>query len=192
MSLTAEQFSEQRWELPEDGRWSELIAGEIVQLSPPDSMHGTSVLNLSKRLAEHRQRNPEISGAACFDQGLVVSRQPDSVFLPALSVIPDVGPFDLADQFLTEQCPTLVVEIVSSTDRRKLINSKVEVYWTVGVETVWIVDQNDQAVLVLDAEGTQSRLTEADQLTDDASLPGFSMSVGELFQEPGWWSGSRK
>ncbi|MDG2389955.1 MAG: Uma2 family endonuclease [Planctomycetaceae bacterium] len=192
MSLTAEQFSEQRWELPEDGRWSELIAGEIVQLSPPDTMHGTSVLNLSKRLAEHRQRNPNLSSAACFDQGLVVSRQPDSVFLPALAVIPDVGPFDLADQFFTEKSPTLVVEIVSSTDRRNIINSKVEVYWGIGVETVWIVDQNDQAVLVLNGSGNQSRLAETDQLTDDVSLPGFTMPVGELFQEPGWWSGTAK
>ena len=189
MPLTAEQFSEQRWELPEDGRWSELIAGEIVQLSPPNTMHGTSVLNLSKRLAEHRQRTPDLANAACFDQGLVVSRQPDSVFLPALAVIPDVGPFDLADQFFTEKTPTLVVEIVSSTDRRTLINSKVEVYWSIGVETVWIIDQNDQAVLVLNAEGNQNRLTEADQLTDEASLPGFTMPVGELFKEPEWWSG---
>ena len=55
MSLTAEEFADQRWTLPEDGRWSELITGEVNHLAPPDMRHGTSVLNLSKRLAEYRQ-----------------------------------------------------------------------------------------------------------------------------------------
>ena len=123
MALTAEQFADQRWELPEDGRWSELVAGEIVQLAPPEALHGTAVLNLSKRLAEHRQQHPELPSAACFDQGLVVRRQPDTVFVPAVAVIPEIGLFELADTFLVDRCPALVVEIVSTADRQNLINS---------------------------------------------------------------------
>ena len=189
MTISAEQFAEQRWELPEDGRWTELIAGEIVQFLPPDTMHGTSVLNLSKRLAEFRQQNPALKGATCFDQGLVTRRQPDSVFVPAIAIIPEVGPFDLSDQFLTEKCPSLVVEVLSTHDRRNLIRSKVDVYRESGVQKVWVVDHETRDIQIVDESGAESRLTMQDQLTDESILPGFQMPVAELFREPEWWNG---
>ncbi|MBD3673182.1 MAG: Uma2 family endonuclease [Planctomycetaceae bacterium] len=191
MPITAEEFAEQRWDLPEDGRWTELVAGEIVQLLPPNTLHGTSVLNLSKRLAEFRQQNPGLAGAACFDQGLITRRQPDSVFVPAVAFIPDVGPFELADQFLTEKCPLLAVEVVSSNDRRNLISSKVEIYLEAGVQSVWVIDLDAQDVLVVDQSGAKSHYSGPDHLTENSILPGFQMPVAELFQEPEWWAGSR-
>ena len=54
--LTAEQFVAVRHELADGGRWTELIAGRPVLLSPPTVEHGGAVLNLSKALAEYSQR----------------------------------------------------------------------------------------------------------------------------------------
>ena len=79
--LTAEQFVAGRHELPDGGRWTELRAGRPVLLSPPTVEHGNAVLNLGKALAEYSQRGQ--GGYACFELGLVVARDPDTVQLPA-------------------------------------------------------------------------------------------------------------
>ena len=52
-SLTAELFAAQRFDLPDDGRWTELVAGRVVALGPPEPIHGTVVLNLTKALGQH-------------------------------------------------------------------------------------------------------------------------------------------
>lgn len=191
MPITAEEFAEQRWDLPDDGRWTELVAGEIVYFLPPNTMHGTTVLNLSKRLAEFRQQHPDLAGAACFDQGLITRRQPDSVFVPAVAFIPEVGPFELADQFLTEKSPSLVVEVISTNDRRELLSSKVDSYLNAGVKSLWVVDHQTKDVLTIDESGSESRRGDQDYLAEESILPGFQMPVAELFAEPEWWSGSK-
>jgi Uma2 family endonuclease len=192
MSLTAEEFAEQLLDLPDAGRWTELIAGEVVQLTPPDTMHGTTVLNLSKRLAEHRQQAPEASGAACFDLGLITNRRPDTVLVPAVSVIPDVGPFELADAILTERVPSLVVEIPSTHDRQHAVEWKIETYLEFGIESVWVVEHGGERVRVISQNAEAKLLFSSEQLQHEQLLPGFQMPVRELFQEPEWWTGNRR
>lgn len=192
MLLTAEQFAERRFDLPEAGRWTELIAGEVVQLSPPDAMHGTAVLNLSKRLAEHRQQTPESGGAACFDLGLITNRRPDTVLVPAVSVIPDVGPFELADAVLTEKVPSLVVEIPSTHDRQNAVEWKIEAYLEFGVESVWVVEHSGERVRMTSRDSETRLVFSGETLQHEALLPGFEMPVRELFQEPEWWTGNRR
>ncbi len=51
IAMTAQQFLEQRSEMPEAGQWAELHAGVPVFLELPDVDHGTAVLNFSKALA---------------------------------------------------------------------------------------------------------------------------------------------
>lgn len=192
MSLTAEEYAEQRFDLPEAGRWTELIAGEIVQLSPPDTMHGTAVLNLSKRLAEHRQQAPAGGGAACFDLGLITRRRPDTVLVPAVSVIPEVGPFELADAILTELVPSLVVEIPSTHDRRLALEWKLETYLEFGVDAVWVVEHGGERVRVISQNAEVETLFAGENIQHEELLPGFQMPVRELFQEPEWWTGNRR
>jgi hypothetical protein len=63
MTITAAAFLAQRFELPDGGRWSELIRGEVVQSQPPDAPHGNVILHLSKALAACAERNPQRPGA---------------------------------------------------------------------------------------------------------------------------------
>jgi Uma2 family endonuclease len=71
--LTVEQFVAGRHELPDGGRWTELIAGRPILLSPPTVEHGNAVLNLGKALAEYSGK--EQAGYACFELGFVVARR---------------------------------------------------------------------------------------------------------------------
>ena len=83
--LSAEEFAEQKFDFGDGGRWVELVAGKVVSLEPPNAAHGTTVLNLSKALARYLLEAPD--GYACFELGLLVARDPDTVRCPALSYL---------------------------------------------------------------------------------------------------------
>src|SRR5579864_2162436 len=114
--MTAEQFIEGRDELADGGRWTELVAGQPVILSPPTIEHGNSILNLSKALADYSQK--EQGGYACFELGLAIARNPDTVHFPAICFFTTGDLFAEAEKVITEVRPALVVEVASTNDRR--------------------------------------------------------------------------
>src|SRR5579859_5214535 len=107
--MTAEQFIAGRDELADGGRWTELVAGRPVILSPPTIEHGTSILNLSKALAEYSQK--ERMGYACFELGLAIARNPDTVHFPAICFFTAGDLFAEAEKVITEARPALVVDV---------------------------------------------------------------------------------
>src|SRR5690242_16829515 len=109
VELDAEQFAEQKYDLPEGGRWTELVSGKVVVLSPPDDAHGNIVRNLSKSLADYAHQSQ--LGYACFELGLIVSRCPDTVRCPAACYFTSGERFAEADKAVTDACPAVVVEI---------------------------------------------------------------------------------
>lgn len=186
--LTAEQFAAGKFELPDAGRWSELVGGEIVTLEPPDDAHGTAVLNLSKKLADYLQSIDDARrGYACFEVGLVVARRPDTVRCPPISYFTEGEPFSELDRTMTEQKPSLVVELASTNERRKAMSDRVEEYLAWGIEMVWVGDPVEKEVHVFRRDDENERASEQDTFSGDPVLGGFRMSVADLFAEPEWW-----
>jgi Uma2 family endonuclease len=149
-------------------------------------MHGTYLLNLSKKLAGFRHQT-EWSGACCFDLGILTGREPDSVLVPAVSIFPDLGPFSLSDCFMTERRPALVIEIASTHDRRTRLEEKLDHYLNSGVETVWVLDSAGEPGRELTRSDGQSR-SRRTMLFRSPLLPGFELNVTDLFQAPEWWN----
>jgi Uma2 family endonuclease len=185
--LTAERFAETKFDLPEGGRWVELVAGEVVHLHPPDDAHGTTVLNLSKALAEFAQESQV--GYACFELGLIVTRDPDTVRCPAVSYFLEGERFAMADATVTDARPALVVEIASTNDRRRDMRYRVEQYMRWGVDAIWVADPTERQVHVSQKNRPTQRLAGHETLLGHPVLSGFSIQVGDLFAEPDWWRG---
>ena len=186
--LTAEQFAEDRTDLPDGGRWTELVAGEVQTLQPPDIDHGTLVFNLSKELATHFQRySSEASVYACFELGLIVARNPDTVRYPPVSFFRGADRFANADKTVTESKPALVVEIASTKDRRQQMSRRVREYLDWGVELVWVADPAEQHVYVFRPGKPSKRLARPQSLSGRPVLAGFTVRVEKLFAEPLWW-----
>lgn len=186
--LTAAEFAEQLLDLPEGGRWAELHAGEVVTLDPPDEAHGNIVLNLSKALGAYLgERRNEPVGYACFDIGVIVGRNPDTVQRPAVSFFSDRGLFAESDNLVTDAVPQLVVEAATTRSRRRETTSRVERYHQRGVECVWVADPVDGVVHVCHQGSTPRQFTERRALEGSPFLPGFSLTVAEVFAEPDWW-----
>jgi Uma2 family endonuclease len=193
--LTAESFEDSLYDMPEGGQWVELIRGRVETLSPPQDEHRVVVFNLSKAFGEYVTRTTE--GYACFDIGLVASRDPDTVRFPAISYFLGGEMFAEADHVITETRPALVVEVMSSNDRRRTLNDRIYDYSMWGVEVLWAVDPIDKAVHIIrpgytnkslrDDEALCGSLTWRHKATGQAILPEFRMPVADVFAVPESW-----
>jgi len=184
---TAEEFAETRHLLPENGRWVELVEGRVVNLDPPDAVHGNVVLNLAKALAAHLQLSNEDDGYLCFEQGMLVSRDPDTVRFPAVCYLKSPERFAQVDQMYTDRPVSLVVEIASTKIRRRNLVEKVRAYHNWGVELVWTADCVEKELHVMQ-RGQKTKSYRAHQsLFGGPVLSGFKIGVGALFADPEWW-----
>lgn len=193
--LTAESFLEGMPELPEGGRWCELIRGRVETLSAPEETHRLVVFNLSKALGQYLSASAE--GYACFDLGLIVARNPDTVRFPAVSYFMGGEPFAEVDNVITETHPALVTEVLSSNDRRRSLNDRVHDYLTWGVDVLWLIDPNEHAVHIIrsgcpnkslrDHETLSGSLTWKHKGTGQPILPDFHLDIATLFAEPESW-----
>lgn len=188
MSLTAEEFWQRRDDLPEGGRGCELVRGEVFAYPPAGVPHGNAVLHLSKRLAAWAQARGPSAGATCFEMGLLVARDPDTLYFPAVSHFPECGPFELSDSVWTDLTPQLVIELASDTDRRRAIAAKQLHYAKLGVREIWIIDTVEQALSVIANGGSPRVLRGTETFADSVVLSDFTIPVAALFAEPTWWN----
>ncbi|QDT29766.1 Uma2 family endonuclease [Gimesia panareensis] len=184
-SYTVEQFLDARMELPDAGRWTELAQGQIINLDAPDIEHGTIVLNISKSLSRYLHKRDD--GAAYFELGLVVKRDPDTVRFPAVCIFKTGSRFDELDKVITERRPDAIIEIASTNPRRRQMQEHVDEYVNWGVSLIWVIDPTEMEVLEY-RPATGSEVIDINgKMTGGDSLPEFEMSVRDLFAEPDWW-----
>lgn len=112
-------------------------------------------------------------------------------FLPGQLREPDVSLFlrdrlpegKLPTQQVTDLIPDLVVEVLSPSNTRREIEKKLELYQSRGVRIVWIVEPKKRTVKVHRQSEPAILLTEADTMTGEPVLPGFSLPLADLFRE---------
>lgn len=185
--LTAEKFAERRSDLPDGGQWVELVAGRVSILGQPDDAHGVIVLNLSKEIGKFLQAGG--AGYACFDLGLVVAREPDTVRWSAMAFFIEGERFAESDKLITDTRPALVVEIASSNARRRDMRERVLEYLRWGVNRVWVIDPVDRQMHIFGNDLATIHLGEHETLIGHPVMTGFNVKIQDLFAEPKWWTG---
>jgi Uma2 family endonuclease len=78
--------------------------------------------------------------------------------------------------------PDLAVEVLSPDDRASDVLAKVQDFLDAGCARIWVVDPRTHSVTVYRSLSEIAVLREADVLTDDELLPGFSLSVAQIFR----------
>ena len=189
-SISAIEFASKKLDLPEAGRWHELHDGQTVLLSAPDDMHGTIVLNLTRALAKWFQTQPIASrGYACPGIGIHVKSNPDTVYVPAISVFRDGQPFSQFDKPIASEVPAMLIDVASSADRRTDMRLRTSSYLKLGVEMIWIPDPFKKEIQVIRRAAHTVALGKWQALEGGSLLPGFRMEVEQVFAQPRWWSG---
>jgi Uma2 family endonuclease len=168
--------------LSKDGHRYELLNGELVDMGNSGMEHGYVACILVARLTTFVQQNK--LGAVCdsstaFTLNNGNKRSPDVSFVSKERLKglkrPPRGFF--------EGSPDLAVEILSPSNTVEEIHDKIVEYFDNDTRLVWVIHPDEKYVLVYHSPEPDRLLRPQDVLEGEAIIPGFSMSVAELFEE---------
>lgn len=158
----------------------ELVEGKLKKMPPTGGPHG----DLTTRLAYHLYGHVRLNGLGHVlnDAGFYLRRDPDTVRGPDVAFIraARVPGGKLPEGYFFGP-PDLAVEVVSPGDTAAEVEAKMRDYLTSGVLSVWVVYPDTRTVVVHRPDGTATRYGEDGVLQDEELLPGFSLSLRELF-----------
>ena len=158
----------------------ELIDGRFVPMPPTGWPHARAEVKVSSRLA----RFAEASGLGTVlggEAGIVIRRDPDTLRGADVAYISRERLARACSQGYLDVAPELIVEIVSPNDRWTDLTAKLEDYFSIGVDLVWVVDPQRRRVSCYRSPTDLALLGPGDTLTAEPILPGFMLPVSELF-----------
>jgi Uma2 family endonuclease len=171
---------EELFALGDIGR-AELVKGELVRMTPTGHPHGhyevNFVLSLGAFVRQHK-----LGRVLSGEVGLYTQRDPDTVRGADVAFISNERLAQGQSQGYLDVAPELIVEIMSPDDRWSKVMEKLEEYFAAGVRTVWVADPRLQCLYVYRSLTEVERLTVEDELSGGDVLPGFTVSVAELFE----------
>lgn len=157
----------------------ELIDGRIVPMAPAGGEHGTVESELDWHLQSFI-RDRKLGWVMVGEVGIYTRRDPDRV-RGADVVFISKDRLPAPPKGFLEVAPELVVEVISPGDRWQNIRDKLEEYFAIGVERVWIVEPASRTVLIYRSPTEVQKLDEEDTLKGEGVLEGFTLPVADLF-----------
>jgi Uma2 family endonuclease len=158
----------------------ELIDGSVVPMSPTGGEHGSLESNLGSVL-RHFVREHSLGWVMTGEVGIYTRRNPDRVRGADVVFLSRERWPDPPPRGFLEVAPDLAVEIISPNDRWQDVRQKLAEYFAIGVRWVWIVEPDNQAVLVFHSITNMQQYGMDDTLVGEGSLEGFTLSVASLF-----------
>lgn len=182
--LTAEEFFD--WaNLPENrDRRFELEKGEIVPVSLPGERHCAVCGNVAWVLGNYVRQQGK--GYVCpNDMGLILERDPDTVRGLDVALYTDKTNYKDLNPKFSQRLPTLIVEVLSPSDRPNRMMKRIKEFLNRGVPIVWLLDPEARDLTVHRVNQPSHFLGEADELTGIEELPNFCCQVQDFFALPG-------
>ena len=173
--LTGEEFAL----IPGLGR-CELVAGRIVTMSPTNWKHGDFVTEIAWHLhsfVKERRLGKVLTG----EVGIYMHRDPDYIRGADVVFISSERIAQITSESYLDVAPELVVEVISPGNTWQEMRDKIQEYFAIGVEWVWIVEPERRQVLVYRSPTEMTALNEHDTLEGERVLTGFSLLLAELF-----------
>jgi len=158
----------------------ELVAGRIVTMSPTNWKHGDFVTEMASHL--HRfVKKYGLGKVLTGEVGIYVRRDPDSIRGADVVFISSERIAQITSESYLDVAPELVVEVISPGNTWQEMRDKIEEYFAIGVQWVWLVEPARKQVLVYRSPIEMTALDENDTLEGEGLLKGFSLPLAELF-----------
>ena len=187
LSATLEPVSEPLTEvapLPsmDSERLYEVVNGRIVEKPEMGAYQAWFATELFRLIIESKVRlEGRFAAELLFllDSNTGLKRRPDLAFVsydrwPRKRPIPDDAAWDVV--------PDLAIEVISPSNLAVDVLVKVGEYFRAGVRRVWVIYPRDEQIYVYESPTQVRILTRADRLVDEATLPGLSLQLADLFE----------
>ena len=174
--FTAEQFFQMH--LP-DVR-TELVDGEVIQMSPPGFDRGDVCASLIREMGQFVKARK--LGRVLSEVGFVLRRNPDLVRAPDVAFISQekLQAHGRTRKFW-DGPPDLAVEVLSPEDRISEVLRKVGEYLEAGARMVGVVDPEKRTVSAYRSLHQVRIYSHEEELSGEDVLPGFLLKVAEIF-----------
>jgi len=172
-------------QFPDDGQRHELIDGEHYVTASPNTRHQSIVLNLSVLVGSYlRVHRLGRAFTAPFD----VVFSPFDVVEPDLLFVSTARLADVLTAANVQGAPDLVVEIGSSSTRKRDETIKRRLYERFGVSEYWVIDPElDEIKVYRLVDGRYTRAAELalerDEVLESPLFPGLMLPLREIFEE---------
>ena len=169
---------------PPDGFVYELIKGELIKVSPPPGHeHGLVAMNIAGPLFEYVKTN-NLGNVYAAETGYLLEEDPDTVRGADVSFVSKkrleaTSPV----KGYWKGAPDLAVEVISPSDTVGRIEGKVAEWLESGTRLLWVVSPKMRTVTVFRSLTEIAVLTDKDRLEGGDVIPGFQVSVAEIFTE---------
>ena len=163
----------------DDGNRYELIEGELFVSTAPGIPHQLVLQNLQVALVIFLRKNP--IGKLVPGAGTIFSNF-DAV-IPDLVFVSNERWTQIVENNRFNAAPDIVIEVLSpgSENRQRDLVAKRRLYYRYGVQEYWVVDQENQSIVVhRQTQADEVIFGSSDLLTSDL-LPGFETNVESLF-----------
>jgi Uma2 family endonuclease len=178
MPVAAHKWTiDERDALPDDLRRREILHGELLVTPAPGAAHQRLVSRLNRALEDY---------VAVHRIGTVLLAPYDIVWSPHLVLEPDLlvvpaKETELGRRWAGKVPPTLVIEVVSASSRRRDYRAKRDFYAAGNVRECWIVDlAKRQVTVVRPGTADQQFTTRLEWQPAGADVP-FSLDIVALF-----------
>ena len=168
--------------LPDTGDRYEIVNGELVNMGNSGMEHGNICAFLAGNLAIYvraKKLGSVCGSSTAFKMKSGNKRSPDISFvakerLKGLKKLPK-GFFDGA--------PDLAIEVLSPNNTFEEIHGKLVEYFESGCRLAWVINPDEESVLVYRKPQPEKLLKMTDSLDGEEIVPGFSLAIAELFTE---------
>ncbi len=126
---------------------SELIKGEIVYMSPTGFWHG-SVESRISRIVGNFVSAKALGEVFSGEVGIYTQRNPDTIRAADVGFVSRGRLAQVKSKSYLDVAPELVVEILSPDDRWSDLTDKLDEYFAIGVNLIWVVDPRRKQVYV--------------------------------------------
>ena len=181
MSTTARVTADELLDLPRGSQRYELLAGELITMSPAGWKHGVVAGDLNAILG-HFVRQHKLGRIFGAETGFLLERDPDTVRAPDASFIHrDHLPSEDPAEAYWPGSPDLAAEVLSPSESVAGVEKKVKDWFDGGALLVWVVDPEKRNVAVFRSAEDVTMLDEDDELDGGDVVPGFRCRVAEVF-----------
>jgi Uma2 family endonuclease len=163
----------------------DLIRGEVKErvMTRHSRRHARTEARISQQLqnwVDGQERRGEVYSG---EVGCILRHSPSStVGIDVAYITAEHAARQTDASRLIEGPPALAVEILSPNDTQEAIAEKIDEYLACGVPMVWIADPHFRTITIHRPAMAPEFFTEAQALSAENELPGFSVIVRNLFE----------